>query len=438
MPSSASGSAETLPGSALGTPAYMSPEQAEGDLEHLGPRSDVYSLGATLYCLLTGKPPFEGDVADVLRGVQKGGFRPPRAVDPSIDRALEAVCLKAMALKPDDRYASPKALAEDVERWMADEPVTAWREPWTRRARRWARRNRTAVTAAGAAVLVALVGTAAVLAVQTRANADLKAANADLAVANAKVTRPTPSWRPPTSGSGHGSSWPRRRSGCSTRESARICCSNRRSSARCAPSCCAGHRSSTASWRGCWEGRRTETRGWGWGALTMRWASSRDELDSMTDALAMHERALALFEDLASKTPTDAELRREVERSCVAVALLLLAVGQNAEALAAAERACAIARDLAAADPADIRRQVELAQVERRRADVLLGNSRSCRGAGGARAGAERSRRNWSGPILRTSTSDSSLPRRATPWRCAWTNRAGRVRPWRPLTGRAT
>ncbi len=72
---------------------------------------------------------------------------------------------------------------------MADEPVTAWREPWARRARRWARRHRTAVTAAGAAVLVALVGTAAVLAVQTRANSDLKVANADLAVANAKVTR---------------------------------------------------------------------------------------------------------------------------------------------------------------------------------------------------------------------------------------------------------
>ena len=66
MPSSASGSAETLPGSAVGTPAYMSPEQAAGDLERLGPQSDVYALGATLYCLLTGKPPFEGEAGAVL------------------------------------------------------------------------------------------------------------------------------------------------------------------------------------------------------------------------------------------------------------------------------------------------------------------------------------------------------------------------------------
>jgi serine/threonine protein kinase/tetratricopeptide (TPR) repeat protein len=157
-PNSASGSAETLPGSALGTPSYMSPEQAAGDLDRLGPRSDVYSLGATLYCLLTGKPPFGGDdVGSVLRAVQKGEFPPPRKLDPSNDRALEAVCLRAMATSPEDRYPSCRALADDVERWMADEPVTAWREPLSRRARRWARRNRTAVTAAAALLLTAVV-----------------------------------------------------------------------------------------------------------------------------------------------------------------------------------------------------------------------------------------------------------------------------------------
>jgi serine/threonine-protein kinase len=171
---SSSGSAETLPGSALGTPAYMSPEQAAGDLDRLGPRSDVYSLGATLYCLLTGRPPFVGDdVGEVLRRVQAGDLRAPREVDPSLDEALDAVCKQAMATKPEDRYGGCRALADDVERWMADEPVSAWREPLSRRARRCARRNRPMVTAAVAAVLVALGGTAAVLAVQTRANAEL-------------------------------------------------------------------------------------------------------------------------------------------------------------------------------------------------------------------------------------------------------------------------
>jgi serine/threonine protein kinase len=188
-PSLASGNAETLPGSALGTPAYMSPEQAEGDLDRLGPRSDVYSLGATLYCLLTGKPPLEGDVADVLRAVRKGDFRPPRQIDATIDRALEAVCLKAMALRSEDRFATPRALAEDVERWMADEPVTAWREPLSRRARRWARRNRSLMMAAPAVILVALVGLGAVLAVQARATVRLRQANADLATANAEVSK---------------------------------------------------------------------------------------------------------------------------------------------------------------------------------------------------------------------------------------------------------
>jgi serine/threonine protein kinase/tetratricopeptide (TPR) repeat protein len=187
---SSSGSSETLPGSALGTPAYMSPEQARGELDRLGPRSDVYSLGATLFCLLTGKPPFENqDIGEILHAVQEGRFQRPSHDDPALDKALEAVCLKAMATRPEDRYPTPKALADDLERWMADEPVTAWREPFTRRARRWARRNRTAVTSLVVAVLVALAGTAAVLAVQTWANGRLQQANSELAIANARVTR---------------------------------------------------------------------------------------------------------------------------------------------------------------------------------------------------------------------------------------------------------
>ena len=160
VPSSSSGTADTLQGSTLGTPAYMSPEQAAGNVENLGPRSDVYSLGATLYCLLTGQPPFHGDVAEALRAVQKGDFQPPRQLDPSIDRGLEAVCLKAMSLEPDNRYPTPRALAEDIERWMADEPVSALRESFSQRARRWARKHRTAVAAAAGLLITSTLALA--------------------------------------------------------------------------------------------------------------------------------------------------------------------------------------------------------------------------------------------------------------------------------------
>ncbi len=140
--SSADSGAPTQMGSALGTPQFMSPEQAAGRLDLLGPASDVYSLGATLYHLLTGKAPFEGaDAGAILQKVQQGEFPAPRRVSRAVAAALEAVCLKAMALRPEERYASARALADDVEHWLADEPVTAYREPLLRRVGRWRRRH---------------------------------------------------------------------------------------------------------------------------------------------------------------------------------------------------------------------------------------------------------------------------------------------------------
>ena len=162
----------TRHGSAIGTPEYMSPEQAQGRLEEMGPASDVYSLGATLYSLLTGKAPFErGDGEEVLKQVARGEFRPPRQVNPQVHPALEAICLKAMALKPPDRYASPRALADDLDNWLADEPVSAWPEPWAVRARRWLSRHRTLVTAGSAAVLVAVVALSGAAILLAAANA---------------------------------------------------------------------------------------------------------------------------------------------------------------------------------------------------------------------------------------------------------------------------
>jgi eukaryotic-like serine/threonine-protein kinase len=153
-PIASEGPDATAAGTTIGTPAYMSPEQAEGRLDRLGPASDVYGLGATLYHLLTGRPPFAGSTPEVLAQVRRGDLPRPRSVRRDISRALEVVCLKAMAARPEDRYATALDLAADIERWQADEPVMAWREPWPVRARRWVKRHRTLVIAAFAAVLL--------------------------------------------------------------------------------------------------------------------------------------------------------------------------------------------------------------------------------------------------------------------------------------------
>ena len=160
-PSSGSGFTPTQVGAVIGTPQFMSPEQAAGHLDELGALSDVYSLGTTLYCLLTGHAPFsDSDVGAVLRKVQSGEFPPPREVNKEIPGALEAICLKAMALQPGDRYDSPRSLANDLEHWLADEPVTAWRDTASTRARRWARRHNTVVAGGLAVLLTAFIALA--------------------------------------------------------------------------------------------------------------------------------------------------------------------------------------------------------------------------------------------------------------------------------------
>ena len=152
------GGNETEVGSILGTPAFMSPEQAAGRVNALGPATDVYALGATLHAVLTGRPPLSGALTEVLARVRTGEWAPPRQVLPAVPAALEAVCLKGTALAPEQRYPSAVALGADVERWLADEPVTAYREPRLARARRWVRKHPRSVTAAGVALVAAVLG----------------------------------------------------------------------------------------------------------------------------------------------------------------------------------------------------------------------------------------------------------------------------------------
>lgn len=139
--------APTRAGSAIGTIQYMPPEQARGDLGHIHKHSDVFGLGAMLYLILAGRPPY-----DSLKQAVAVEFRPPSAHKPGIPKPLEAICLKAMRAEPDDRYGSAESLAADVRRWLADEPVSVFPEPPSVRLSRWSRKHRPIV--AGAAMLL--------------------------------------------------------------------------------------------------------------------------------------------------------------------------------------------------------------------------------------------------------------------------------------------
>ena len=152
-------SEETQPGSVIGTPAFMAPEVAAGGAASRA--SDVYGLGGVLYQILTGHPPYDaGTAREVLEKVTTTDPPPVRELNPAAPPALAAICRKAMARDPAHRYASADELATDVRRWLADEPVTAYREPFAARAGRWARRHRTGVVAAGVLAIATAIGSA--------------------------------------------------------------------------------------------------------------------------------------------------------------------------------------------------------------------------------------------------------------------------------------
>lgn len=144
-----------------GTVGYIAPEQLPGSLIPATPASDVYSLGATLYMLVTGRPPFRSSEGpSVWEKIRAGDFPPPRSLNHRCPPPLEAICLKAMAVDPEDRYSSPVELADDLRRFMADEPVSCYREPLVERILRLGRRHR---AWALSAVCVALVLTVTAL-----------------------------------------------------------------------------------------------------------------------------------------------------------------------------------------------------------------------------------------------------------------------------------
>src|SRR6516164_9662382 len=165
----------TVSGAIMGTPSYMSPEQASGRRASITTATDVHGLGAILYALLTGKAPFTGDsLIDTLQAVKERPPVSPRSLKANVPRDLETICLKCLEKDPRRRYASAQALADDLRSWLDSRSIAARRVGPAERAWLWCKRKPGVAALAASVVLAVVGGTAGILVVQARANASLR------------------------------------------------------------------------------------------------------------------------------------------------------------------------------------------------------------------------------------------------------------------------
>ncbi len=180
----------TLTGQVLGSPNYLPPEQAEGRHREIGPASDVYSLGAVLYCLLTGRAPFQAEtVTETLKQVSSTDAVSPRLLNPSVPRDLETICLKCLEKDVPRRYGSARELAEELGRFLRNEPIFARPLGTTGRSIRWCKRNPRLAVSLAALVLVLFIGFAGVTWQWRRAQAEMLTARRNLYAADMNLAQ---------------------------------------------------------------------------------------------------------------------------------------------------------------------------------------------------------------------------------------------------------
>ena len=176
----------TLDGDILGTPCYMSPEQAKGRLEDIGPRTDIYSVGCMLYHLLTGQMPYvaageKASPVEVLRGLIEGPPTPVAQLAKDVPAELVAICEKAMERQVAERYETMLEMASDLRAFLENRVVSAYRTGAVQEFRKWIERNRAIAATAAAAIVLTIAGLGSAAWIQVSANRDLEQANVDIA-----------------------------------------------------------------------------------------------------------------------------------------------------------------------------------------------------------------------------------------------------------------